>query len=140
MDRGEKNNNQGECINVTAAIIEKNGKILIAKRKKGTYLENKWEFPGGKLKSNESEKECLKRELKEEFGIETEIGEFIAESDFNYGEKRVRLLGFRAKYISGQFQLNAHDEIKWISIEDFDKFDFADADIPIINKIKITKI
>lgn len=131
-----KKNNQEEYINVTAAIIEKDGKFLIAKRKKGTLLEGKWEFPGGKMESNETEEECLKRELKEEFGIKTEIGELVVESSFNYGEKAVRLLGFRAKYISGQFQLNAHDEIKWITIEEFDKFDFADADIPIINKIR----
>ena len=74
--------------------------------------------------------------MKEEFGIETEIGEFIGESIFDYGEKVIRLLGFRVKYLSGEFRLNAHNEIKWITIEEFNQFDFVPADIPIINKIK----
>jgi len=56
---------------VTAAIIEKNGKILIAQRKKGTQLEYKWELPGGKLENDETPEECLERELREEFGVET---------------------------------------------------------------------
>ena len=127
-----------KIIDVTAAIIKKDGKFLIAKRKKGAPLEDKWEFPGGKVKSNEALEDCLKRELKEEFGIETEIGEFITESKFTYGERTFRLLGFYAKYISGQYQLAVHDEIRWITLEEFNQFDFAPADIPIINKIKET--
>lgn len=125
-----------KIIDVTAAIIERDGKFLIAKRKKGTHQENKWEFPGGKVEPNESKEDCLKRELKEELGIETEIREFIGDNIFDYGEKVIRLLGFRAKYLSGEFRLNAHNEIKWVTIEELNQFDFVDADIPLINKIK----
>ena len=113
-----------KIIDVTAAIIKKDGKFLIAKRKKGAPLENKWEFPGGKVESNETLENCLKRELKEEFGIETEIGEFIGDNTFDYGEKTIRLLAFNVKYVSGEFQLNVHDEIKWITLEEFNQFDF----------------
>ena len=62
---------------VTCAIIEKDGKILIARRAEGQKLAGKWEFPGGKVEDGESPEECLKRELEEEFGIPTEVGEFI---------------------------------------------------------------
>ena len=99
-------------------------------------MEGRWELPGGKIEPDENEKDCLKRELKEEFGIETEIGDFMAENTFNYGEKVVRLLGFHTKYVSGEFQPNAHSEIKWASIDELDNFDFVGADIPLINKIK----
>ena len=58
-------------IRVTAAVIEKNNKILIAQRKKEKHLGLKWEFPGGKIDDGESPESCLRRELKEEFGIET---------------------------------------------------------------------
>ena len=54
-------------IKVVAAVIKKNNKILIARRKKGKHLEFKWEYPGGKLENNEDEKSGLKRELEEEF-------------------------------------------------------------------------
>ena len=124
-----------KMINVTAAIIERDGKFLIAKRKKGKYLEHKWELPGGKVEPNETPETCLARELKEEFDIVAEINNFISESVFDYGDKKIRLLGYRAKYISGDFKLNAHDEIRWISKDEFSNFDFAEADIPIMAAI-----
>ena len=55
---------------VTAAVIEKGDKILIAKRRLGRTLGGKWEFPGGKIEPGETPEECLKRELKEEFDVE----------------------------------------------------------------------
>lgn len=121
---------------VTAAVIEKDGKILIAKRKKGSYLENKWEFPGGKLEPNETPEQCLKRELLEEFNIKTEIGEFIDSSIFEYEHIKIKLLAYRAFYISGDFKLNAHDEIRLIFPSEFDNYDFAEADKPIVKKLK----
>lgn len=124
-----------KTIDVTAAIIERDGKFLIAKRKKGKHLENKWEFPGGKIEQQETPEECLARELKEEFGIIAEIADFITESLFDYGDRKIRLLGYRAKYISGEFKLNVHDDIKWVSANEFTKFDFAEADLPLIEKI-----
>ena len=66
---------------VTCAIIENNGKILIARRAKGQKLAGKWEFPGGKVEDRESPEECLKRELEEEFAIQDEVGEFITSGD-----------------------------------------------------------
>lgn len=95
-----------KTVDVTAAIIEKDGKFLIAKRKKGKHLENKWEFPGGKVELGESHEECLARELEEEFGVITGIAEFVAEGLFDYGDVKIRLLGYRAKYISGYFFIN----------------------------------
>lgn len=70
-------------IDVTAAVIENNSLILSAKRAKGKHLESFWEFPGGKVEPGGTPEECLKRELREEFHIGTEIGEFVAESIFD---------------------------------------------------------
>ena len=64
-------------IEVVAAIIKQEDKILIARRKKGKHLEFKWEYPGGKLENNEEENDALKRELKEEFSIEATIGRYL---------------------------------------------------------------
>jgi len=69
-------------VKVTAAIIEKDGKVLIARRRKGSHLEGKWEFPGGKIEQKETPEECLKRELNEEFGIEAQIDEFICSNRY----------------------------------------------------------
>jgi 8-oxo-dGTP diphosphatase len=124
-----------EAIDVTAAIIEKDGKFLIAKRAKGKHMEGRWEFPGGKIEKRETPEVCLARELKEEFDIVAKIGDFVAESVFDYGIKKIKLLGYRVKYVSGEFKLYAHDEIKWIDKNEFGKFDFAPADLSLIEKI-----
>ena len=69
---------------VTCALIESEGKILIARRAADQKLAGKWEFPGGKVEDKESPEECLKRELEEEFGIQVEVGEFIASNTNHY--------------------------------------------------------
>lgn len=102
-------------IDVVAAIIEKDGKFLIAKRKIGKHLGGKWEFPGGKIEADETPEQCLERELKEEFGILVKAGDFVAESQFNYGDREIKLLGYKADYIAGDFLLNDHEEIRWVS-------------------------
>jgi len=124
-----------KVVDVTAGIIERDGKFLIAKRKKGAHLENKWEFPGGKIERGETAEECLFRELQEEFGITTRVKDFVAESIFDYGDRTIRLLGYHTEYLSGDFVLNVHDDIKWVGAHEFSEFDFAEADLPLIEEI-----
>lgn len=123
-------------MNVAAAVILDRGKFLSAKRSAGKHLAGHWEFPGGKIEPGETPEQCLNRELKEEFTIESEIGEFVAESIFDYGDKRIRLLAYKVKHISGEFQLVDHDEIRWLPIEDLDSLKWAPADLPIIEALK----
>lgn len=70
-------------VNVTAAIIADGYNVLAAKRSTGKHLAGQWGFPGGKIEPGETQEQCLKRELKEGFSIESEIGEFVAESIFD---------------------------------------------------------
>ena len=120
-------------IRVVAAIIKKNDKILIARRKKGIHLEFKWQYPGGKVEENENEKDALKRELLEEFEIFSEIDEYITESFHEYDENKINLRAYSVKHLSGNFKLNDHDKIEWITVKELLKYDFAPADIPINN-------
>ena len=120
-------------IRVVAAIIHKDDKILIARRKQGTHLEFKWEYPGGKFEENEDEKDALKRELLEEFEISSEINKYITESFHEYDKNKINLRAYSVKHLSGDFKLNDHDRIEWIKIEELTKYDFAPADVPINN-------
>ena len=120
---------------VTCAIIEKDGKILIARRAQDQKLAGTWEFPGGKVEDGESPEECLKRELEEEFGIQAEVGEFITSNKHHYDHISIELLAFHVKYLSGEFTLTDHDTIEWVVPDELFNYDLAEADIPIAELI-----
>lgn len=120
---------------VTAAFLEKDGKILIARRKPGAALAGKWEFPGGKLEAGETPEACLKRELMEEFGVKTRIGAFICSSKFEYKHLPIELLVYRAYHVAGGFELRDHDQLAWVTLAELKAYDFAAADIPVVEHL-----
>ena len=125
---------------VTAAIIVKDAKILIAKRKATDKLPHKWEFPGGKIETNETPQECLKREIKEEFGVDISVGECLGESVYHYDHGSIRLLAYRAYWQGGRFSLTDHADFDWVSLNELQQFDFAAADIPFVEGLKTGEI
>jgi 8-oxo-dGTP diphosphatase len=124
---------------VTAAVIERDGKVLVARRKQGDSQEGKWEFPGGKLEAGETPEACLKRELREELGIETEVGAFLCSSRFAYPNMAVELLVYRASYVSGEIELRDHDRVRWAAPITLDEAEFSEADRPVVRKLKEEK-
>lgn len=122
-------------ITVTAAIIEKDGLFLAARRKPGSHLAGYWEFPGGKLEPGETEKECLARELHEEFEIHCRVGDFLAESIYDDGMKVIRLLGYHVRHLSGTFQYRDHDRIVWLPVDKLQTLVWAPADIVLVAKL-----
>ena len=124
-------------IRVTAAILEKDGKILIAKRKTGDELfAGLWEFPGGKVEAGETPEECMARELKEELDIEIEVVGLIISNKHKYPHGIFELLAYRVNHISGEMFLNDHEEIKWVTADEMSNFKFPPADIPIIERLQ----
>ena len=121
---------------VTAAILIKDGKILIAKRKADDRQANKWEFPGGTVERNETPQACLKRELQEEFGINVSVGRILGESIYHYDHGSIKLLAYRAHWESGQIVLNDHADYRWVSARALVEYDFAPADIPFVEKLQ----
>ena len=118
-------------IRVVAAIILKDDKILIARRKQGTHLEFKWEYPGGKLEENENEEIGLKRELEEEFNIKASVENYLTESFYEYDNVKINLKAYFVKDFLGDIKLTDHDKVEWINIDELKNYDFAPADIPI---------
>ncbi len=120
-----------KVIDVAAAVIKKDNRVLLAQRAQGEHLEYKWEFPGGKIEPGETPEECLQRELNEEFSIIAQANIFIGESIFHYPDKSIRLLAYEVKWLGGDFILNVHDKIDWVTREALLSKDLAAADIPI---------
>ena len=129
--------NSPNIIRVTAAIIQSDNKILIAQRKSEDGLfGGLWEFPGGKIEKGETPEECMARELMEELEIKVEVGTLITSNKHRYPNGIFELLAYRVQHICGNFVLNDHDEVKWITIDEISKFDFPPANTPIINYLK----
>ena len=123
-------------INVTAAIIIKDNKVFIAKRSSTSSLPNKWEFPGGKVEIGDTPEECLARELFEEFNINVIVEEFVAESVYQYERQQIRLIAFRVKTDANITKMNAHDDVRWVPIENLLDYDLAPADVPIAREVQ----
>ena len=120
---------------VTAAIIIKDKKVLVARRSKDDKLAGKWEFPGGKIEPGESPEECLKRELKEELGVDAVVGVFFDESIYNYDHGVIKLLAYFVSIGNEVICCNVHDEVRWEPVEKLCRLDLAPADIPLVKKL-----
>ena len=122
-------------IDVTAAILVKDDKVLIARRKPGGKLPDQWEFPGGKVEAGESARECLRREMREEFGIEVQVDDFLGESVYHYPHGSIKLLAYRANWQAGNLVLNDHADYAWVKCDQLHEFDFTPADLPFVRKL-----
>ena len=122
-------------IQVTAAIIAENGKVLIAKRKPTGRLPNLWEFPGGKVEPGEKPHEALVREIIEELGVEIELGEALSPVVHHYKTFSIGLLPFLAIIKQGEIVLTEHMEYRWATFDELNQFDWTPADIPVVRDV-----
>ncbi len=120
---------------LAAVIFNERGEVLLARRKSHLSQGLKWEFPGGKLKVGESPEACLKREIREELGIEIEIKQIYQAVNFSYPGKNILLLAYLAGYCSGSFVLTDHQQVQWVAPDRLEKFDLSPADLPIAEKL-----
>ena len=121
-----------KMIDVVAALIECEGKLLLARRDASSDQAGLWEFPGGKVETGESQPSALVRELQEELGIKATVEEFIATSELQQPARLIRLHGWRVSGFTGTITLQCHTEICWVAPDDMLSFDLAPADIPLI--------
>ena len=118
-----------------AAILAKNGRILLGKRKQASAQGGLWELPGGKMEFGETQRQCLERELYEELGITTLIGPLFAEilHDYDYG--RISLSAYFVCWTAGEIKLKAHDEICWVEPGRLLDYDLVPADITFAREL-----
>jgi 8-oxo-dGTP diphosphatase len=122
-------------IEVVAAVMQKDGKYMIARRRPGKHLAGYWEFPGGKIEEGETPEESLQREMQEEFGVHAEIGDYLGDSVHDYGSKIVRLMAYKATVEEDIHQSTDHDLIEWVECSRMSSYQLAPADIPLLQYI-----
>lgn len=122
-------------IQVAAAIIRKDGKILVCKRGAGGSCAHLWEFPGGKLEPGETLEQCVVRECREELEINISVNDISGKTSYQYPEREVALTFFDAELLSGKIKKKVHEEIRWVLPTELNQFLFCPADNEIIQKV-----
>ena len=123
-------------VRVAAGLVFDSGRLLITQRPAEKHLGGLWEFPGGKLDSGESYPDCLRRELREELGIEVAVGPMLAAIEHAYPEKTVRIHFFRCALTSGVPSAIECADLEWVTADQLDQFIFPPADAGILGEIK----
>ncbi len=113
---------------VVGAVIEQNGKILVCQRKDDDQFPSQWEFPGGKVEENEDREEALKRELKEEIGVDVEVGSFIDKFEDEIPTMKIFVYLYRCSIVKGRPRCIECQDIKWATVEEINALDLAPAD------------
>lgn len=119
-------------IDVTCAIIRnEDDEVLVVQRSRESDHPLKWEFPGGKVKKNESDEECIIREIREELSIDIVICGRLSDVVYDYGFRKIRLIPFICDTLDDVPFLTEHVAYKWTSPGDLALVDFSEADIPV---------
>lgn len=122
---------------VVAAVLQKDRRVLIARRKEGKSMAGFWEFPGGKVEEGEDPKEALKRELQEEMDVLVTVGDFVGECVHDYPNFTIRLSAYACFTKDEILSSTDHDQIKWILPKEWSDYDLAPADIPIMKQLML---
>ncbi len=124
---------------VTAAVIQrKDGRLLIAQRKPEAMLGGLWEFPGGKCQPDESLPDCLRREIREELGLEIQVGRYLTTIEHSYSHFRISLHVFECRHLNGVPRLIDCADWRWVQLADLENFAFPVTDQKIVQMLKLT--
>ncbi len=123
-------------IRVSAGLVFQGGRLLITQRPLGKHLGGLWEFPGGKLEPDESFEDCLVRELREELGIEVQVGAMLAAVEHAYPEKQVHIQFYRCCLVSGTPKPIECADLEWVGAHELDSFVFPPADSGLLAQLK----
>lgn len=126
---------------VVAAVIEKDGKLLVCQRTRHQTMPLKWEFPGGKIEEGEQPRDALRRELEEELGIQAKVGDEIARIKHNYPNgTSVELRFFIVREYDGEIENRIFRDLQWSLPKALPSFDFLEADASLVRDLASGKL
>ena len=123
-------------VEVAAAVLSHQGRLLITQRLPDAHLPGRWEFPGGKRKPGESIRECLVREIREELNIGVVVGEMFETVEYDYSEKTVRLKFFKCRYDGGDIRALGCQRFAWVTPGELGNYCFPPANQPLLKKLR----
>ena len=126
---------------VVAALIAKDGKLLVCQRTRHQTMPLKWEFPGGKIEPREQPRDALRRELEEELGIDATVGDEVARIQHEYPNRAsVELRFFVVREYRGEIENRIFRDMQWAAPKDLPKFDFLEADLTLVRDLAAGKL
>lgn len=125
-------------VRVVAGFIEKDGKVLVVKRPTDKKRGGFWEFPGGKVEAGESLQEALRRELKEELGIEVRVGEVLEKIRYIYPDEEIELY-LLSVAVNRNLDLKESLEVKWVDLQELENLELCPADKVLLSKLTLVK-
>jgi mutator protein MutT len=114
---------------VVAALIRRDGRVLLSRRRADQPMPNLWEFPGGKVEPGEADEDALRRELRERLDAEGKIGRKLGEKVHEYDGYRVALALYEATLVEGRALVARRvKDFRWVASSEFEQYPFPDAD------------
>ncbi len=123
-------------IQVTAGVIRRDGFFLAARRPEGDSLGGYWEFPGGKIEPGETPEACLVREIDEELGLAIRVEASLCRVTHAYPGKTIELLVYLCRTDGEPTRLEAHSEVRWLTLAEMDGLQWAPADVPVLEELR----
>jgi mutator protein MutT len=123
------------AVEVAAAIILKEGQVLISQRDEDSHLSGYWEFPGGKREPHESFEECVLREIREELNVDIEVEQYFETVLYEYAEKVVLLKFYFCRYLGGEARALGCRQFKWVPLLELGGYRFPPANEPVLQKL-----
>ena len=124
-----------KTIEVVAAVIYKDGAYFATQRGYGEF-EGMWEFPGGKIESDESPEDALKREIQEELGIDITIDKFLCTTEYDYPSFHLTMYCYLCGIETWEIELREHKSARWLTEELLDSVEWLPADLEVVELLK----
>jgi mutator protein MutT len=122
---------------VVAAVVERDGRILICQRRRGDRFELLWEFPGGKIQTGETPRNALARELREELGVPAQVGEEIYRTRHQYSQfsRELELIFHSATLGPGPLENRVFEQVAWAERGRLREYEFLPADRELVERL-----
>lgn len=125
----------GSVVEVGAGLVFRQGRLLIARRREGDHQGGLWEFPGGKREPGETWEECVRRELREELGMEVEVGSCWEELTHHYPERVIHLAFFLCRWLEREPRPLGCSAVAWVTREELARHEFPAADQRLLGRL-----
>jgi 8-oxo-dGTP diphosphatase len=129
--------NAPKRLRVVAAILVESGCVLAAKRGPAMRMPGRWEFPGGKVEPGETDRQALRRELREELAVDVRVTEPVGTVVHRYATFEIELVAYRCTNRQGELEAREHETLLWLTASELEVVAWSDADLALLPDVSL---